>query len=436
MRCIVAKRAAAGAALSAAVALAGCAALAGRGESPARVGHDPFTDAQRVDIRPHATKRRKGGDDMKKYQISLGGYWDATAVDKARIEILAVGPDYLNLSDASFDIEDRPGDRPERVNAPGIATTRFGESVRSEGTFLSVRSFSSDMELVTRIASAHAAVLLVNTPSGLFRRQIVRGDGTSPAFHAMRRFLGAVQQVGLDVDGFKYVRRPDPIPELVEPVEEVAVLALPDDEEPASAPEILVDEEFVPEPAEPVDAPVEVASLDAFEAPSAEVPPAKTVDDDIAAIDELISGIDALPVDEALEVAPGPLGDEELLDEMERAVEGELPAPTAATEPIDDLLAPRPSVPVVEGDAPLVGIEDLSVPEPQMTQAEMEAELEAQRLAALQAEEERRRQDFERQLELARVQNVREVILRDIELMVSRDAERLIMKDAQQVRQP
>ena len=69
-----------------------------------------------------------------------------------------------------------------------------------------------------------------------------------------------------------------------------------------------------------------------------------------------------------------------------------------------------------------------------MTQAEMDAKARAVRLATLKAEDERRRTDFERQIELARVQSVREVILRDIELMVSRDAERLIMKDAEQVR--
>ena len=405
MRCIVVKRVATGLALSA--SLVGCSSLSGFGESPARIGHDPFTDAQRVDIRPHAVDY-KGEDSLKRFRISAGGYWDATDVERVRIEILATGPDYLNLSDISFDVEDREGDRAERINAPGIATTRFGESVRSEGTFLSVRSFDSDMELATRVAGAHSAVLLVNTPAGLLRRQIKRGGNTSPAFHAMRRFLAAVQQVGLDVDGFKYVRRPDPLPPLEPPVDEVVVAVAPLLDEPAA----LIEDEIEAIEASVFDAPVAV--------PGTEFPGDAEIFDPRVEREELIDEMDS---DESVDEAAPPL-----------AIVDEAAPPLAIVEDSLDASLPRPPVPVTEGDVPVIGIEDISVPEPQMTQAEMEAKARAVRLATLEAEEERRRTDFERQIELARVQSVREVILRDIELMVSQDAERLIMKDAEQVR--
>ncbi len=417
--------------------LSGCAS---RGDSAARIGHDPFTDAQRVDVRPHTTD---SGKNLKQYTISLGAYWDATEVDKARMEVLSTGPDYLNLSEVLFDIMDREGDRMERVNTSGIATTRFGESVRNPNTFLSVRSFGSDLELVTRVASAHSVTLLVNTPSGLLTRPVVRGGNSSRAFHAIRRFLAAVQQVGLDVDGFKYVRRPDPVPELAAPEVASEVVVAPLLDELGTAPLYSeTDAIDVIGEIDIIDDDVTITGVTDVE--DAAVEPGAPM----AAHDEMI--------DSEIEEA-----EFELLDELEQIAEegaesgDAVPAatpPLAVQTPLDDLFSPqpepssaagkaavsrRPSVPVVEGDAPVIAAdEDLSLPGPQMTQAEMQARVEQSRSATLVAENERRRRDFERQLDVARSQNVREVILRDIELMISRDAERLIMKDARQIQQP
>lgn len=157
--------------------LTGCATTSGTGPTVSRSGFDGSTV---VDISPH------GNDCSSMTCTGLGAQWSSATPDAAILkvqvfnDITAITGAKLNIDGKVIDLE------------PLRGLTNFDTS--TPGLKISVKGYHVQLSDLRRISGAQRAWLRVSTPSGYIEDRIVEGPIDSKAFHAIKRFLAAVDQ--------------------------------------------------------------------------------------------------------------------------------------------------------------------------------------------------------------------------------------------------
>lgn len=158
-------------------ALAGCTTTSGSAPQVSRSG---FDGARVVSIQAHGLACR----DM--LCPGLGAEWNSRRPDMAVLSVHLFNA-YAPITGAELSIGGRPA---VRLHDPIMPT---GLSY-SGGMRQSSQAFAVPMALVREIAASDRAWLRVLTTSGAVEEAIVDGGTDSKALHALRRFVGQVDE--------------------------------------------------------------------------------------------------------------------------------------------------------------------------------------------------------------------------------------------------
>ncbi len=165
----------------AALALVGCATTSGLDASTSVAS---FDGAKVVDISPHGAMWSGNYDD----HISIGGQWSSAAPSMSTMKIqLSSYTRYRLIDRATLRIDGQEVDLKKTT-----ASTQF-DKVHQFSTYDSTASFSTPITTFERIAAAKDVRIRVYTPSGYVDAVILTTEGDSKAYHATKRFLGAVR---------------------------------------------------------------------------------------------------------------------------------------------------------------------------------------------------------------------------------------------------
>lgn len=167
-------------------ALAMCAALAAGCANTtggdAKVSQSGFHQAAVVKIDPHGTGMMNG---LSMQVITIGAQWQQqnpnTAVVLAGVygEIIGVTGAALNIDGEIVDLKPIPG------------LTRFeGSGMQAQ----SLRTFNTSVDTIRKLAGAKRVWIKLNTTKGWMEDGIIDGEKDSKAYHAMRRFVAAVDK--------------------------------------------------------------------------------------------------------------------------------------------------------------------------------------------------------------------------------------------------
>lgn len=172
-----ARMTAAAAALTAAMALAGCATTSGLEATSSRSG---FDGARVVNIEPHGA----ACDTMAVVCPGIGAQWNDRNPTVAIVTV-SVSGEIIGITGAQLAIDGRV----VRLNAmPGLTNfSKPGDVFKR-----SRKTFTAQLSDVRAVAQAQRAWLRVQTTDGYMEVAVVDGATDSKALHALRRFLAEI----------------------------------------------------------------------------------------------------------------------------------------------------------------------------------------------------------------------------------------------------
>ncbi|TYK58451.1 hypothetical protein [Pseudomonas synxantha] len=158
-------------------ALAGCSTTSGSGANVSRSG---FDGARVVTINGHGN----ACDSM--LCTGLGAQWKSSNSNEA-ILVVYIFNDIVGITGAQLNIDGKTYDL--NVMRPITNFNEFGAATKE-----SRKAFLVPLELVRKITSSHRTWLRVQTTGGSIENAVVDGDTDSKAYHALKRFLKAVEE--------------------------------------------------------------------------------------------------------------------------------------------------------------------------------------------------------------------------------------------------
>lgn len=167
------------AAAVAALSLGGCATTSGTDASVSRSG---FHQAAAVNIGAHATAQAAG---LSSPMIGIGAQWQQQNPTAALLAV-EMYAEIIGITGAALNID---GEIVTLQPLPGL--TDFS---KASGIQVSRRMFSTDMATIKRVTTAKRVWVKVGTTKGWVEDAIIDGSKDSKAFHALGRFLTAVEK--------------------------------------------------------------------------------------------------------------------------------------------------------------------------------------------------------------------------------------------------
>lgn len=157
--------------------LSGC--MATTSGSKPQIGFSGFDNAKTVSINPH------GNDCRTIVCTGLGAQWNSSSPDSA-ILIVNVFNDYAAIVDAELNIDGR---RITLLPIKGVTDiSNTGGNIKE-----SSRGFIVSTDVIASILTAKRVWLRVHTPTGYIEDAVIDGEKDSKAFHALSRFMQAIQ---------------------------------------------------------------------------------------------------------------------------------------------------------------------------------------------------------------------------------------------------
>lgn len=147
------------------------------------VGFSGFDNAKTVSIQAH------GNACSSLVCTGLGAKWNSSNPERAILTV-KIFNEYTAISEAKINID---GKKISLLSSTSV--TDFSEPGSVMKT--SKRGFGVPLSVIEEILSAKRAWLRVYTPTGYIEDAIIEGDKDSKAFHALSRFMKAINSPGL-----------------------------------------------------------------------------------------------------------------------------------------------------------------------------------------------------------------------------------------------
>ena len=154
----------------------GCATTSGTNPI---VEYSGFDNAKTVSINPH------GNACSSMVCTGLGAQWNSSNPDSA-ILIVQVFNEYAAISRAELNIDGKKVTLSSAQNVTDFSSP--GSTMRE-----SSKGFGVSLSVIEQILSAKRVWLRVHTPTGYIEDPVIDGEKDSKAFHALSRFVTAVQ---------------------------------------------------------------------------------------------------------------------------------------------------------------------------------------------------------------------------------------------------
>jgi hypothetical protein len=147
----------------------------------ANVAYSGFDNARTVSISPHMNAGNAGPGTIGP---GLGAQWNASHPDSV-VLIVALFNQYTGITGAELNIDG------EKISLAGSSNPT--DMSLHYGSRISTQAFATDIATVKKIIASKRTWLRVHTPTGYIEDAVIDGATDSKAYHALIRFIAAVE---------------------------------------------------------------------------------------------------------------------------------------------------------------------------------------------------------------------------------------------------